>query len=144
MDEKLKVRNVAKIGAFAEPAVAQREMTVKYDQPEVDKVRLLGNPIKTSGMEGTISQPAPRVGGHTDEVLGDHLGLSGEQVSELCAKGAVIMIGNEPLSRSRRFFRRIVLGAEEFCRHCIIYGLQEFFMLPAINPVIDFIRIISK
>ena len=33
-------------GAFAEPPVAEREMIVEYDHPEVGKVRLPGNPIK--------------------------------------------------------------------------------------------------
>ncbi len=62
-------------------------MIVEYDHPDVGKVRLPGNPIKMSGMDGTISHPAPRVGEHTDEVLGELLGLSGEQVEELRKKG---------------------------------------------------------
>ena len=36
--------------AFAEPPVAEREMIVEYDHPEVGNVRLPGNPIKMSGM----------------------------------------------------------------------------------------------
>ncbi len=36
-------------GAFSEPPVAEREMIVEYDHPEVGKVRLPGNPIKISG-----------------------------------------------------------------------------------------------
>ncbi len=66
-------------GAFAEPPVAQREMIVSYDHPEVGEVRLPGNPIKMSGMEGTPSHPAPRVGEHTDEVLGDCWGCRGSR-----------------------------------------------------------------
>ncbi len=54
--------------AFTEPTAAQREMIVTYDHPEVGPVRLPGNPIKMSGMEGTIFHPAPRMGEHTDEV----------------------------------------------------------------------------
>ena len=36
--------------AFAEPPVAEREMIVEYDHPEVGRVRLPGNPIRMSGM----------------------------------------------------------------------------------------------
>ena len=35
--------------AFAEPPVAEREMIVEYDHPQVGKVRLPGNPIKMAG-----------------------------------------------------------------------------------------------
>ncbi len=69
--------------------IPQREMIVAYDHPEVGQVRLPGNPIKMSGMEGTISRPAPRVGEHTDAALGEMLGLSAEQIAGLRGKGAV-------------------------------------------------------
>ena len=76
-------------GAFAEPPVAEREMIVEYDHPEVGKVRLPGNPIKMSGMPATISQPAPRLGEHTDQVLGRLLGLAPDRIASLRAQGAV-------------------------------------------------------
>jgi crotonobetainyl-CoA:carnitine CoA-transferase CaiB-like acyl-CoA transferase len=75
--------------AFAEPPVAEREMIVEYDHPDVGKVRMPGNPIKMSGMEGTISNPAPRLGEHTDSVLGKLLGLSADQIAALRVQGAV-------------------------------------------------------
>jgi CoA:oxalate CoA-transferase len=76
-------------GAFAEPPVAAREMIVEYDHPDVGKVRLPGNPIKMSGMESTISRPAPRIGEHTDAVLGELLKLSADEIAALRNKGAV-------------------------------------------------------
>jgi crotonobetainyl-CoA:carnitine CoA-transferase CaiB-like acyl-CoA transferase len=76
-------------GAFAEPPVAAREMIVEYDHPQVGRVRLPGNPIKMSGMAGTISKPAPRIGEHTDAVLGELLNLSEAQIADLRARGAV-------------------------------------------------------
>ena len=76
-------------GAFAEPPVAEREMIVEYDHPDVGKVRLPGNPIKMSGVSGTISKPAPRLGEHTDAVLGGILGLSAEEIAKLRRAGAV-------------------------------------------------------
>jgi CoA:oxalate CoA-transferase len=76
-------------GAFAEPPVAEREMIVEYDHPDVGKVRLPGNPIKMSGMSGTISKPAPRLGEHTDAVLGKLLGLTADQIAGLRQQGAI-------------------------------------------------------
>jgi crotonobetainyl-CoA:carnitine CoA-transferase CaiB-like acyl-CoA transferase len=76
-------------GAFAEPPVAEREMIVEYEHPDVGRVRLPGNPIKMSGMEGTISKPAPRLGEHTDRVLGELLKLGPDEIATLRAKGAV-------------------------------------------------------
>ena len=75
--------------AFPEPPVAEREMIVEYDHPDVGKVRLPGNPVKVSGMPGTISKPAPRLGEHTDEVLREVLSLTAEQIAELRQQGAI-------------------------------------------------------
>lgn len=76
-------------GAFAEPPVAEREMIVEYDHPEVGKVRLPGNPIKMSDVPGTISKPAPRLGEHTDAVLSRLLSLTAEQIASLRQQGAI-------------------------------------------------------
>lgn len=76
-------------GAFAEPPVAEREMIVEYDHPEAGKVRLPGNPIKMSGMTGTLSRPAPRLGEHTDAVLTEVLSLSAERIADLRRQGAI-------------------------------------------------------
>jgi CoA:oxalate CoA-transferase len=75
--------------AFSEAPVAERGMIVEYDHPDVGKVRLPGNPIKMSDMEGTISQPAPRLGEHTDAVLREVLNLSPDQIVSLREKNAV-------------------------------------------------------
>ncbi|MCC7485801.1 MAG: CoA transferase [Burkholderiales bacterium] len=75
--------------AFAEPPVAEREMIVAYEHPEVGRVRLPGNPIKMDGMGATISNPAPLLGEHTDAVLGDLLRLSGERIAALRREGVI-------------------------------------------------------
>ncbi len=64
-------------------------MIVEYDHPEVGKVRLPGNPIKVSGMTGTISNPAPRLGEHTDAILHELLSLSPERIAALREQGAI-------------------------------------------------------
>jgi formyl-CoA transferase len=42
-----------------------------------------------SGMDGTISNPAPRLGEHTDSVLGKLLGLAAGEIESLRKQGAV-------------------------------------------------------
>jgi crotonobetainyl-CoA:carnitine CoA-transferase CaiB-like acyl-CoA transferase len=76
-------------GAFAEPPVAEREMIVEYDHPEVGRVRMPGNPIKFDGMGKTISNPAPLLGEHTDAVLRDLLSLPAARIAELRQQGIV-------------------------------------------------------
>ena len=76
-------------GAFAEPPVAEREMIVEYDHPDVGKVRLPGNPIKMSGTRGAISKPAPRLGEHTDAVLSRLLSLTADRIADLREQGAI-------------------------------------------------------
>lgn len=75
--------------AFAEPPVAERAMIVEYDHPDVGRVRMPGNPIRMSGVTGTISKPAPRLGEHTDAVLKDLLSLLPGQIAALRSQGAV-------------------------------------------------------
>jgi crotonobetainyl-CoA:carnitine CoA-transferase CaiB-like acyl-CoA transferase len=75
--------------AFAEPPVAERQMIVEYDHPDVGRVRMPGNPIKMSGVTNSKSTPAPRLGEHTDHVLGELLALSPRSIAQLRADGAI-------------------------------------------------------
>jgi crotonobetainyl-CoA:carnitine CoA-transferase CaiB-like acyl-CoA transferase len=75
--------------AFAEPPVAEREMVVAYDHPEVGLVRVPGNPIKISGTPGTISEPAPLLGEHTADILARLLEYPSERIEALRHEGAV-------------------------------------------------------
>ncbi|MGE5523229.1 MAG: CaiB/BaiF CoA transferase family protein [Rhodospirillaceae bacterium] len=75
--------------AFAEPPVAEREMIVEYEHPQAGKVRLPGNPIKFEGIDETISNPAPMLGEHTDQVLREVLAMPEEAIRKLRAAGAI-------------------------------------------------------
>ena len=68
---------------FAEPPVSERNMIVSYQHPEVGEVRLPGNPIKIEGVVEEDSTPAPLLGEHTDQLLGDLLKLSQAELDEL-------------------------------------------------------------
>lgn len=75
--------------AFAEPPVAEDEMILEYDHPEVGRVRVPGNPIKLSEAPGSISRPAPLLGEHTEAVLRDVLDMSAEAIGAARRAGAL-------------------------------------------------------
>jgi crotonobetainyl-CoA:carnitine CoA-transferase CaiB-like acyl-CoA transferase len=81
------VNNLAQ--AFAEPPVAERDMIVEYDHPEVGRVRMPGNPIKFDGIDTTLSQPAPLLGEHTDTVLSELLSLPAARIAQLRQQGVI-------------------------------------------------------
>jgi CoA:oxalate CoA-transferase len=64
-------------------------MIVEYDHPVAGHVRLPGNPIKFEGTDETISEPAPLLGEHTDQVLREVLSMTAEEIDKLRASGAV-------------------------------------------------------
>ncbi len=69
--------------------LAERQAFVKVDHDEAGEVTLLAPWIRFSGTPTRITHAGPRVGEHTEEVYGEILGLSPEQVAELRAEGAV-------------------------------------------------------
>jgi crotonobetainyl-CoA:carnitine CoA-transferase CaiB-like acyl-CoA transferase len=86
-------------GAFAEPPVAEHNMIVEYEHPQVGNVRLPGNPIKMSSMGETISRPAPMLGEHTDAVLRALLHLSPDAVAKLRESGAIGEMRSNPRAK---------------------------------------------
>ena len=71
------------------PQVAARGALVEMDHPRAGKVRMVGAPVRLSETPGSVRTPAPTLGEHTDEVLRELAGLSGEEVSALRADGAI-------------------------------------------------------
>ncbi|HWO47310.1 MAG TPA: CoA transferase, partial [Solirubrobacterales bacterium] len=67
--------------------VRSREMVVELDQPELGKVRQLGNPVKLSRTPADPTRPAPAFGEHTDEVLAE-VGYSAEEIAAMKESGA--------------------------------------------------------
>ena len=74
---------------FSEPPVSERQMIVHYEHPQVGKVSLPGNPIKMEGVTETISNPAPLLGEHTNELLKTLLKLSANEIDKLKECGAI-------------------------------------------------------
>ena len=73
---------------MADPHVRARELVVETDHPTLGRIPTLGTPIKLSETPLTPGRPAPRLGQHTDEVLGD-AGFGAEEIAELRRAGAV-------------------------------------------------------
>jgi formyl-CoA transferase len=73
---------------FADPQVIHREMVVPVEHPVAGATRVLGIPFKLSRTPGRVRRPAPTLGQHTDEVLGE-LGYGREEVDRLRADGVV-------------------------------------------------------
>jgi crotonobetainyl-CoA:carnitine CoA-transferase CaiB-like acyl-CoA transferase len=62
---------------------------VKIPHPKNPEFEMVGSPIKMSGTPVEYVRPAPMLGQHTDEVLGERLGLSAEQLGQLKAGGVI-------------------------------------------------------
>jgi crotonobetainyl-CoA:carnitine CoA-transferase CaiB-like acyl-CoA transferase len=72
-----------------DPHVKARKLMIELDHATAGKVKMPGFPVKLSKTPGNIRRPAPILGEHNLEVLGDLLGYTEEQVSELRKKGTL-------------------------------------------------------
>jgi alpha-methylacyl-CoA racemase len=73
--------------ALGSELVREREMVVELEQPRLGTVRQLGVPLKLSRTPGAVGRPAPALGEHTAEVLGE-AGFGADEVAELISSGA--------------------------------------------------------
>ncbi|MGH2626471.1 MAG: CaiB/BaiF CoA transferase family protein, partial [Anaerolineales bacterium] len=71
------------------PQVKARDALVEMDHPRAGKVRMVGVPVRLSGTPGAVRTPAPTLGEHTDQVLGDLLQLGADEVAALRAAGVI-------------------------------------------------------
>ncbi|MGH6947214.1 MAG: CaiB/BaiF CoA transferase family protein [Kiloniellales bacterium] len=70
---------------FADPQIEHRgmQMTLPFEDAKDGALRLVANPIKLSETPVDYRRPPPRVGQHTDEVLGELLGVSKAEIDAL-------------------------------------------------------------
>lgn len=76
-----------------DPHLAARGFFVDIPHPDAGTHRYAGAPIRLSKTPATFRLPAPCLGEHNDYVLGELLGLSGEEIARLTADG---ITGNTP------------------------------------------------
>ena len=73
---------------FEDSQVRFLELVVAMDQPGAGRLRVLGFPGRASATPPGIDRPAPLIGQHTAEVLGE-LGLARAEIDRLAAAGVV-------------------------------------------------------
>jgi formyl-CoA transferase/CoA:oxalate CoA-transferase len=79
------------------PQVKARDMIVEMHHPVAGQVRSVGVPVKLSHTPGSVREPAPLLGQHTDEVLHTYLRMSEAELAALRQAG-VIGKANTPAS----------------------------------------------
>ncbi len=75
--------------ALAHPQVTHRGMVVEVPHPTAGSVRVVGPPVILSDTPADVRSHPPLLGEHTDEVLRERLGLSGEAIAQLRELGAI-------------------------------------------------------
>ena len=73
---------------FEDAQVKHLGLVKAIEQPGYGTARMLDFPVRASATPGTIRRPAPRLGEHTAEVLGE-LGFSGDEIQDLSSRGVV-------------------------------------------------------
>ena len=81
------VRNLTQV--FASPEVASRGLVAEVPDARHGKVRLMRSPLALRGTPPREPSAPPRLAEHTDEILGEVLGLDAAEIKKLRASGAV-------------------------------------------------------
>jgi crotonobetainyl-CoA:carnitine CoA-transferase CaiB-like acyl-CoA transferase len=71
------------------PQVKARGMITESEHAVAGKVRVVGIPVKLSATPGSVREPAPLLGQHTDEVLQTYLGMSEADIAALRQAGVI-------------------------------------------------------
>lgn len=74
---------------FSHPDLTSRGLKVTVQDPRGQPVDLLGSPFQIQGTTLPAPTMPPRLGEHTERILGELLGLGGEQIAELRRQGVV-------------------------------------------------------
>ena len=73
---------------FADPTVRHLGLIAEVDHPTAGRVRAPGIPVRMDGTPPSVRRYPPRLGEHTDDVLGE-LGYGTDEISKLRKDGAV-------------------------------------------------------
>ena len=78
-------------GVFADPQVRAREMVIEMDHPATGgrPAKLIGSPIRMSATPVTYRQAPPTLGQHTEELLGEYLGMGKAEVDALRSRDVI-------------------------------------------------------
>ena len=74
---------------FADPQVVHRGMAQRLSHPQACEVTLCASPIRFDGPDPAPPRAPPTIGQHTDEILGDVLGLDDAAIAALRSQRVV-------------------------------------------------------
>lgn len=76
---------------FDDPQVKARGMVIEMDHPALGgrKAKLIASPVRMSATPVSYRKSPPTLGQHTEEVLGEYLGMSAAEVAALRDRGVV-------------------------------------------------------
>jgi crotonobetainyl-CoA:carnitine CoA-transferase CaiB-like acyl-CoA transferase len=87
---------VRTVGAALESPEAQaRNMVTVTRHPTAGEVRMVASPIRMSGTPVVVAAPPPTLGQHTDEVLGELLGLEPAQLERMRSEKILGKVRND-------------------------------------------------
>jgi crotonobetainyl-CoA:carnitine CoA-transferase CaiB-like acyl-CoA transferase len=88
---------------FSDPQIKHLGLVAEVEQPGYGKARMLGFPVRASATPAAIRRPAPLLGEHTTEVLGE-IGVTLAEIDRLVAAGAIATVerGAKPASSCAR------------------------------------------
>src|SRR5262244_2467797 len=75
---------------FADAQVQHLGLVTEIDQPGCGRVRMLGFPVRGSALDVRVRRPAPALGEHTKEILGE-LGMEPREIDALVASGIIAL-----------------------------------------------------
>jgi len=70
------------VDLYDDPQALENDYIVDYDHPSFGKIRLMGFPVQFTQTPPGIKMPAPKLGGHSEEILTE-LGYSPNDIGEL-------------------------------------------------------------
>ena len=82
-----KINSVADL--IEDPNLRARDMILQIDQPGIGTMPILGTPIKSDGLDSDVQNPAPTLGEHTWDVLGNLLNIGEARLAALERAGAI-------------------------------------------------------
>jgi len=75
---------------FADAQVQHLGLVTEMEQPGYGRIRMLGFPVRGSEIDARVRRPAPALGEHTAEILGE-LGIERREIDALAASGVIAL-----------------------------------------------------